>query len=153
MSKRILSFFPINSASGKMESLEDFFDSKQMIWKLFGLPFLEGQTTRSRRLPSTPFLNRFSVSPYEFATQICIEIYVKMPGYLNPAILCQRWALVESAGEKRWKFCAAADSSPSQQKTCLCDSLFVDLTVTKMKRLQNGSQTTSGNIWCRSCYI
>ena len=56
MSKRILSFFPINSASGKMESLEDFFDSKQMIWKLFGLPFLEGQTTRSRRLPINTFL-------------------------------------------------------------------------------------------------
>ena len=72
MSKHILSFFPINSASGKMESLEDFFDSKQMICNLFGLHFLEGQTTRSRLLPSTPFLNRFSVSPYEFATQIYV---------------------------------------------------------------------------------
>ena len=39
MSKRILSFFPINSASGKMESLEDFFwlqtNDLEIVWFAF----------------------------------------------------------------------------------------------------------------------
>ena len=131
MSKHILSFFPISSESGKMESLEDyFFDSKQMICKLFGfhgLHVLEGQTTRSRLLPSTPFLNRFSVSPYEFATSenICEDAWI---------FEYERWWNQQEKKDGTFVLLIQVHRT-SQQKTCLCDSLFVDLTLTKLERL------------------